>query len=132
MLPNTRHDYPQYVDSISTDSISTKPNELVFSITRGRVLTPDPFKFGEILPKVVTQHVLKCSASTSFLYVLNPTGTHYEDCRQRLIDIDVPFLSSRKPGPRLPPADIRALRDYKIKFFSRSATKLYSEYKYKE
>ena len=117
VLQSLRDDYPQHVDSISTESISTKPNELVFSITRGRVLTPDPFQFGEILPKVVTQHVLKCSASTSFLYVLNPTGTHYEDCRQRLIDIDVPFLSSRKPGPRFPPADIRALRDYKIKFF---------------
>ena len=117
VLQSLRDDYPGLVDSISTKSISTKPNESVFSLTRGRVLTPDPFQFGEIFHKTVTQHLLQCSASTGFLYVLNPTGKYYEECEEILIDIEVPPLSSRQRGPKRSAADIRLLRDYKIKFF---------------
>ena len=117
VLESLRDDYPEHVDSISTASLSTKPNESQFSLTRGRILTPDPFQFGEIFPKVVTQHVLKSSSSTNFLYVLNPTRTYYEECQQRLIDIEVPSLPSRVPGPKLSASDIRLLRDYKIKYF---------------
>ena len=81
------------------------------------MILPDAFQFGEIFPKIVTQHVLRCSGSRDFHYVLNPTGTYYEECQQCFVDIELPSIPSRKPGPKLPPSDIRLLRDYKIKYF---------------
>ena len=46
-LQSLLKDYPNLKDKINTQAISTKPNESLHSLCRGRTLTPDAYELGE-------------------------------------------------------------------------------------
>ena len=46
-LQSLLKDYPNLKDKINTQAISTKPNESLHSLFRGRTLTPDAYELGE-------------------------------------------------------------------------------------
>ena len=82
-------DFPHLKDKISTQAISTKPNEYLFFLFRGRTLTPDAYEFGEILPKLVREHVLQCSKFKPFLYITNPKT--YNERQECFINVEIPI-----------------------------------------
>ena len=115
ILEALRDDYPDQKAEIRTSAIGTKPNESTFSLIRGRQLTPDAFEFGRIFPKLVREHVLKCSADPEFLYVTNQKKSHYEQSTG-FYRLEVPSIPKIHKADPLSHENLLILRDYKANY----------------
>ena len=80
---------------------------------RGRTLTPEAYEFGEILPKLVREHVLQCSKFKPFLYITNPK-TYYER-QECFIRVELPSFPKRK-SVDLTTEETSLLKDYQRRF----------------
>ena len=112
-LQSLLKDYPYLKEKISTQAISTKPNESLHSLFRGRTLSPDAYEFGEILPKLVREHVLQCSKFKPFLYITNPK-TYYER-QECFINVELPMFPKRKSSD-LTSEEITLIKEYQGRF----------------
>ena len=115
ILEALRDDYPDQKAEIRTSAIGSKPNESTFSLIRGRQLTPDAFEFGRIFPKLVREHVLKCSADPEFLYVTNQKKSHYEQSTG-FYRLEVPSIPKIHKADPLSHENLLILRDYKANY----------------
>ena len=108
-------DFPDIASDISPEMLSTKPNESFFSSSREKVVTPDPLEMAFIYPKIVTQHVKRCSENQYFIYYTGNDNLYEKMRMNTFVDISIPRIQ-REKGVNITDNDMKLLRDYKARY----------------
>ena len=115
-LESILRDFPQVADSFSPVVLSTKPNESFFSAVREKQLTPGCLNFCFIFPRLVTEHVKRCSGNKYFIYYTGNKDNLYEKLRSHSYkNILVPHIP-KTPEVKISAEERRLIYDYKTRF----------------
>ena len=77
-------------------------------------MTPDALEFAIIFPKIVNEHIKRCSGKSGFLYVTSLKGRYYDlpDSFENITKCKIPKLTPVEMSK----SDLQILKNYKLKF----------------